>query len=98
VCLGKHYAPEALDFDSILHDFDRLLSLYEFVVGSSDFPDVSSTGPEPFVAGHRPKAAVTRAVKYVGVVDVALRHNVLQEQLTASSLMSLGLSPSAPNT
>jgi len=81
VCLGKHYAPEELDFDLILHDFDRLLPLYEFVVGSSDFPDVSASGPDLFVAGHRPRAAATRALKNVGVVDVALRHNVLQEQL-----------------
>ncbi|HEU0079864.1 MAG TPA: hypothetical protein VFQ76_19615 [Longimicrobiaceae bacterium] len=81
ICLGKHYSPTEIDYEVILQDFDRLLPLYEFALGSTEFPEISRPGPGGFQAGHQPKAAATLANRRGGQINVSLRHNLLQDQL-----------------
>src|SRR5690606_32372672 len=79
VFLGRHYDAAELDCDVILGDFDRLLPLYEFVVGGREFP---AAPPIPsFIPGHTPGRSQTVARRNAATVDVSLRHNVMANQL-----------------
>lgn len=82
VFLGRLQATEAIDYEVILGDFDRLLPLYEFVEGTSSFPSLTPSGSGfQFRAGCRAKQAQTTASVAEQQLDVDLRHNQLQEVL-----------------
>ncbi len=83
ICLGRHYPVEQLEYDAVLTDFDRLLPLYEFVVGDMAFPDPPARPSPttcPLVPGHRPGKSATTLSRALGTIDVNLRHNVLSTQ------------------
>lgn len=83
VFLGKLQRAEDVDYETILTDFDRLLSLYEYVErehgAQASIPSVEM--PFSFRAGCsvKPSAAIAQARREPTNVD--LRHNALQAKL-----------------
>jgi hypothetical protein len=85
VFLGKRQRIEAIDYDVILADFDRLLPLYEYAEGGGH----ETTEPLPvraafsFRAGFSPdRPAATTASFAERELDISLRHNLLQTELS----------------
>jgi len=81
ICLGRHYPLEALDYDRVMTDFDRLLPLYEFIMGAAPFPEPPPRTGRPFVPGHRPGAAASHATRSFREIDICLRHNAMSTHL-----------------
>jgi hypothetical protein len=82
VFLGNRQPAEQIDYESILHDFDRLLPLYEYVESEG------TTAPVPLPkTGFKFKAGSSKKVKAAmgslaeKELDLDLRHNILQEAL-----------------
>lgn len=88
IFLGKTQAPDSIDIEEILKDFDHLLELYLFVedtgaVFHESTPFVSSEEAVEwkFKAGHIPYARSQTASYTERTLDVMLRHNWLQTQI-----------------
>ena len=91
IFLGKRVPKSEVDISIILSDFDHLLQLYEFVE-SKDVNVTSVRGYPPFefTAGNNRKAASTTAAKYEQILNVQLRHNVIQDEIFAQLVGKYG--------
>lgn len=79
IMLGR-YVPEAeVSVEEILMDFDRLLPLYAYVEG--DGTQHSNSSPPAFRPGCPDFVTAAKSFRKDLVVDVALRHKVLQATL-----------------
>jgi len=82
IFLGRLQTPDQIDYELILDDFDRLLSLYHFVEGTDDYPPtVQPKGKFQFKPGCTVKAGSTNASVAEKQLDVNLRHNQIQQAL-----------------
>lgn len=83
VFLGKRQPTDALDIETILTDFDRLLPLYKFVESEGTPQPIATVEKESFQfrAGCSTKASSAVVSAAQQRLDVNLRHNVLQEAL-----------------
>ena len=86
IFLGKLQPSNALDYDLILDDFDRLLVLYRFVEGSALFPELlrEKTRSFRFKPGCAVKPTGTTASVATRQLSIDLRHNELQRSLHQS--------------
>jgi hypothetical protein len=82
VFLGSRQPAKKIDYEKILNDFDRLLSLYRYVESRG------ATAPVPllkkgfdFKPGHSRKATAAKVTLIEKELDVDLRHNRLQQIL-----------------
>jgi hypothetical protein len=82
VFLGNRQPANKIDYEKILTDFDRLLSLYRYVESAG------TTTPVPlpksdfaFKPGYSKKVTTARATLAEKALDLDLRHNLLQEAL-----------------
>jgi hypothetical protein len=90
VFLGKRQAVENIDYDEILSDFDRLLSLYEYVEGGGERPGgPNSTGFE-FRPGTTVRASSTSATLPERQLNITLRHNLMQAALCKRLIVQHG--------
>jgi hypothetical protein len=80
VFMGRMQAADAIDFELILNDFDRLLPLYRFVEGKGTFPRLTepTKGGFQFKPGCNVKPARTTASLAERQLNIILRHNELQ--------------------
>jgi hypothetical protein len=93
VFLGKRQRIADVDYDVILADFDRLLSLYEYVEsGGRESPDAApSRAAFSFRAGcSTDRPAATTASLAQRELDISLRHNLLQAALTRRLIAQFG--------
>lgn len=88
IFLGKIQAPDSIDVEAILKDFDHLLELYLFVEDTdaviyetTSIPSYQETAEWKFKAGHTPYARSQTATYTERTLDVGLRHNWLQTQI-----------------
>ena len=91
IFLGKRVPKPDVDIKTILSDFDHLLQLYEFV--ESEDVTAKSVREHPqfkFTAGNNRKAAFTTATKYEQILNVQLRHNVIQDEIFAQLVKEYG--------
>ncbi|MEX2490731.1 MAG: hypothetical protein WD425_03105 [Nitrospirales bacterium] len=82
VFLGNRQPAKRIDYERILYDFDRLLSLYRYVESRG------ATAPVPlpktgfnFKAGCSKKVTTAKATHPEKELDLDLRHNLIQEAL-----------------
>jgi hypothetical protein len=80
IFLGKMQPANAINYDAIVEDFDRLLALYRFVEGNDTFPKIaeSATGGFDFRPGCTVKLSKTKASLVECELDVYLRQNDIQ--------------------
>jgi hypothetical protein len=83
VFLGKRQPLASIDYEAILSDLDRLLPLYKYVESGGASQPVVMPVQEQFAfhAGRSVKASSTVATQVQRQIDIALRHNELQEAL-----------------
>ena len=83
VFMGRMQAADAIDYDLVVEDFDRLLPLYRFVEGKDTFPQVTepTQGGFQFKSGCTLKPAKTTASLAERQLNITLRHNELQRAL-----------------
>ncbi len=91
VFLGNRQPIKNIDYETILDDFDRLLSLYKYVESGG------STQPEPFPKnrfdfkpGYNTKAKTAKGTHSKKELDFDLRHNKLQEVLYRELVLNYG--------
>lgn len=80
ICMGKTQAGTSIDFDMIVEDFDRLLTLYRFVEGGVNEVFTKNSGFR-FEPGCSVKLSNTKASYAQRELDVTLRHNDIQVAL-----------------
>ena len=95
IFLGKHEQVEVFDADTILRDFDRLLTLYKYVeFGMSDFPIPNDTSGFTFRPTRRldnsERRYWTEAMRETGQIEVSLRHRQIQDALYQELRAELG--------
>jgi hypothetical protein len=91
IFLGQLQTVEAIDYETILGDFDRLLPLYEFVEDTSNFPTLTPAGTGfHFQPGCKASQARTTANVAGQQLDVDLRHNLLRKALHRALSRSFG--------
>lgn len=79
IFIGHLGSAETPDYERILQDFDRLLSLYRFVEGDDSFPILTcAQGGFVFVPGCSIKKSSTVAGIAERTLNVSLRHNDIQ--------------------
>jgi hypothetical protein len=85
VFLGKRQPLDTIDYEAVLDDLDRLLPLYKYVESNGTSPPTIMTSQTPFTfrPGCSVKASAAVATLVQMQLDVALRHNKLQEALHA---------------
>lgn len=83
VFIGRMQPVDAIDYDLMLDDLDRLLSLYRFVEGKETFPRVTEPTKDgfQFKPGCTLKLTRTTASLQERVLNITLRHNKLQKAL-----------------
>ena len=93
VFLGKRQPIENINYEAVLNDFDRLLSLYEYVEGGGREGATETPGSEGFHfrAGCTHKSVATSATLAERQLDINLKHNVLQEALCQQLISEYGL-------
>jgi hypothetical protein len=83
VFLGRRQQVDTIDYDLVVSDMDRLLPLYRYVESGGASPPVPMRSGASFVfragCSLKPSSAVATLVQRQ--LDVALRHNELQESL-----------------
>ncbi len=93
VFLGKRQRIAEIDYDVILSDFDRLLPLYEYVEsGGSESQGVTASRVAfSFHAGcSTDRPAATTASLADRLLDISLRHNLMQAVLTRRLIAQFG--------
>lgn len=93
VFLGKCQPGELIDYELILSDFDRLLPLYRYVESGGahePIPLPAKTG-FAFKAGCMPKLGAATATLAAKVLDLDLRHNLLQDKLAQRLIAEYGV-------
>jgi len=80
IFLGKMQLMNAINYDAIVEDFDRLLALYRFVEGQDTFPKIAeaATGEFDFRPGCTVKLSKTKVSLVERELDVYLRQNDIQ--------------------
>jgi len=84
IFIGRLQPANAIHVGMILDDFDRLLSLYEFVEGTATFPaQAPESQREGFVwsPGNKARVAGTTFERLAQTVEKSLRHNQIQPAL-----------------
>jgi hypothetical protein len=83
IVMGKMQSVDALDYDLMLRDLDRLLPLYMFVESEVAilFPTLDSRRGFQFKEGHTSKLVATTMNPSRKEIDVVLRQNELQDIL-----------------
>jgi hypothetical protein len=84
IFMGKMQPFDTIDYDLIVDDFDRFLTLYRFVEGHETYPVVSSQLQKQgfqFKPGCTMKPSETTATFAERELNVNLRHNVIQTAL-----------------
>jgi hypothetical protein len=83
IFLGKRQPLDSIDYEAVLNDLDRLLPLYRYVEsGGTSQPVVMPVEAQfAFHAGCSVKASSAVATQIQRQVDIALRHNALQQAL-----------------
>jgi len=79
--LGKRQRIDRIDYEVILNDFDRLLPLYKFTEGRSEWQTVSVPIESGFRSGFLPNALSAIKMQSRKQLEVILRHNKLQKAL-----------------
>jgi hypothetical protein len=81
--MGRMQPIDAIDYDLMLDDLDRLLPLYRFVEGSNSFPKLTepTKGGFQFKPGCTMKLARTTGSLQERALNITLRHNELQKAL-----------------
>lgn len=83
IVLGTICPAHAIDIETILDDFDRLMPLYEFVEEATE-PPVQKSRTEckfKWTPGNRARVLRTRFERPEPIVEAVLRHNALQAAL-----------------
>jgi hypothetical protein len=93
VFLGKRQPANSIDLDLILTDFDRLLPLYRYVESGGTHEPVPLPAKTGFVfkAGCSPKLGAATATLAAKVLDLELRHNILQDKLAQHLIAEYGV-------
>ncbi len=81
IFMGKMQASKEINFDVIVEDFDRLLTLYRFVEGHENEPVLPTKKGFLFKPGCAVKSSKTKASYAERELDVTLRHNEIQDAL-----------------
>lgn len=82
VFMGRMQPLNAIDYDVILQDFDRLLPLYRFVEGTDTFPaEAPKRRGFQFKSGCTVKAGSATASLAERKLNIDLRHNQVQKAL-----------------
>lgn len=93
VFLGKCQPADFIDYERILDDFDRLLPLYRYVESggaNEPVPLLAKTDFE-FQAGCSPKVHTATSTLAALVLDLDLRHNLLQDKLAQRLIAEYGV-------
>jgi len=83
VFLGRRQSVDQIDYEAVLADLDRLLAIYKYVESGGTSQPISTPSAAPFTfrpgcSMKAPSAVATQAQRQL---DLALRHNELQEAL-----------------
>jgi hypothetical protein len=82
IFLGELLPADQIDYDRVLDIFDRLLPLYAFVQGNSEFPEVLPADKKfEFTPGCSLKQSTASASLSERTLNIRLRHNDLQVAL-----------------
>jgi hypothetical protein len=82
IFFGRLQRSNHINYELVLDDLDRLLSIYRFVEGTDSFPALTKLGGQfHFKPGCTVKAASTKASLAEQHLDVSLRHNEIQQSL-----------------
>jgi len=82
IFFGKLQKENSFSYDEILNDFDRLLPLYEYVESENKIkPEMEKVKGLKFKPGCTEKKKGTKVTKEKIVLDIGLRHNLIQEKL-----------------
>lgn len=83
VFMGRMQPLNAIDFELLVDDLDRLLPLYRFVEGNANFPTTTKAAEIgfKFKSGCRAKVVETTASLAERKLNIFLRHNEIQKQL-----------------
>lgn len=82
IFLGHRYPAEDFNPDRVLHDFDRLLDLYEYVEAAVGTPQYQSHFPGgSFTPGHRSKVPQGTLTLAERTLSIEYRHNVMQDEI-----------------
>lgn len=92
VFLGKRQASDNLNYDTILHDFDRLLTLYEYVESSGTEESGKSSVKKGFHfrPGFTTKSLTASATLAERELNINLKHNILQAALCRKLISKYG--------
>ena len=92
VFLGSRQLANAINYEAVLDDFDRLLPLYEYVEseGRTQPITVFSQGPFVFKSGCSLKSTSAKAISVNKEIDLDLRHNELQRTLYEGLVLKHG--------
>lgn len=92
IFLGKRQAAADVDVHVILRDFDRLLPLFRYVEGEGKENAAQPQAERTFrfSPGLRSRPSVTVASHTARMIDVNLRHNLLQEALARKLAAKFG--------
>lgn len=93
VFLGKCQPADSIDYELILADFDRLVPLYQYVEGGGANEPVPLPAKSGFAfkAGCPPKLGAATATLTAKVLDLDLRHNLLQDKLAQRLIAEYGV-------
>jgi hypothetical protein len=92
VFLGKRQPGDNINYETILNDFDRLLSLFKYVESGGreePFKALAADGFH-FRAGFTDKSAATTATLAEGELNINLKHNILQAALCRRLISEYG--------
>jgi hypothetical protein len=92
VFMGKRQSYESIDLEIVLNDFDRLLSLYEYVESGSGRleRDLSAGEGFQFRPGVTARSPAARATLAQRELDLNLKHNLLQAALCRRLIAEYG--------
>jgi hypothetical protein len=93
VFLGKRQSVNNIDYEIVLNDFDRLLSLYEYVEsgGKEEVAKSLENKNFRFQAGFTDRAATTTATLAERELNMNLKHNTLQAALCRQLISDFGM-------
>jgi hypothetical protein len=92
VFLGKRQAPDNIDYEIILNDFDRLLPLFKYVESGGREESLKAPAEQGFHfrAGFTDKSSATNATLAERELNIYLKHNILQTALCLRLISEYG--------
>lgn len=83
IFMGTFTAPDQIDIEWILDDFDRLMPLYEYVEGTEKFPRTTRRKKSgfSFTPGNAARKTQSSYQRKAASVDKELRHTLIQDAL-----------------